>query len=278
MKSLARSAVWWPKIDAYLEQKVKKCEKCQVNKKNPAVSLLHPWEWPKRPWVRIHIDHAGPFQGKLFLLVVNAHSKWMEVVIVLSTSSQATIKALKPMFSCHGLPELIVSDNGIAFTSSEFQEFTKRNGIRHLTTAPYHPASNGLAERAVQTLKESLKRSTDRDMDTCYRTTPHSTTILSPAELLMGRKPRSHLDLLQPDLSSKVVEKQAAQKKGHDQQAKERVFQKDDPVHARNFGDGPRWVPGVIVAVNGPCMFEIKLDDGRTVRRFGSGTTPNKHN
>ena len=103
MKSLARSAVWWPKIDADLEQKVKKCGKCQVNKKNPAVSPLHPWEWPKRPWVRIHIDHAGPFQGKLFLLVVDAHSKWMEVVIVLSTSSQATIKALKPMFSCHGL-------------------------------------------------------------------------------------------------------------------------------------------------------------------------------
>ena len=101
----------------------------------------------------------------------------------------------------------------------------------------------------------------------CYRTTPHSTTVLSPAELLMGRKPRSHLDLLQTDLSSKVVEKQAAQKKGHDQQAKERVFQKDDPVHAHNFGDGPRWVPGVIIAVNGPCMFEIKLDDGRTVRR-----------
>ena len=82
----------------------------------------------------------------------------MEVVTVPSTSSQVTIKTLKPMFSCHGLPELIVSDNGTAFTSSEFQEFTKRNGIRHLTTAPYHPASNGLAERAVQgKSKEKLR-------------------------------------------------------------------------------------------------------------------------
>ena len=137
MKILARSVVWWPKIDADLEQKVKKCEKCQMNRKTPELAPLHPWEWPKRPWARIHIDHAGPFQGKLFLLVVDAHSKWMEVVTVPSTSSQVTIKALKPMFSCHGLPELIVSDNGTAFTSSEFQEFTKRNGIRHLTTAPY---------------------------------------------------------------------------------------------------------------------------------------------
>ena len=69
MKSLARSEVWWPKIDADLEQKVKECEKCQVNRK----TLLHPWKWPKLPWARIHIDHAGPFQRKLFLLVVDAH-------------------------------------------------------------------------------------------------------------------------------------------------------------------------------------------------------------
>ena len=159
------------------------------------------------------------FPREDILLVVDAHSNLMEVVTVPSTSSQVIIKALKPMFSCHGLPELIVSDNETAFTSSEFQEFTKRNGIRHLTTTPYHPASNGLAERAVQTLKESLKKTSDGDMDTKlvrflfhYRTTPHSTIGLSPAELLMGRKLRSHLDLLQPDLSSKVMEKTSSTK------------------------------------------------------------------
>ena len=119
--------------------------------------------------------------------------------------SEATIKALRPILANHGLPELIVSDNGTSFTSSEFQEFTKRNGIRHITTAPYHPATNGLAERAVQTLKEGRKKSANGDLETRlaqflfkYRTTPHSTTGVSPAELLMGRKLRSHLDLVQP--------------------------------------------------------------------------------
>ena len=274
MKSIARGVVWWPGIDADLQERVKKCEKCQIHQKTPALAPLHPWEWPRRPWARIHIDHAGPFQGKLFLVVVDAHSKWLDVVTVPSTSSQATIKALKPMFACHGLPELIVSDNGTGFTSCEFQEFLKRNGIRHFTTAPYHPASNGLAERAVQTLKEGLKKSTDGDIETRlarflfhYRTTPHTTTGVTPAELLMGRKLRSHLDLLQPDLSSRILTRQAAQKIEHDKRSKERTFEEDDQVYVRNFSNGPKWLPGKISAVLGSRHFEVKLNDDRIVKR-----------
>jgi len=69
MKALARSVAWWPGIDHDLESCVKRCSDCQLNQKSPAPAPLHPWEWPSRPWSRIHIDHAGPFQGKLFLVV-----------------------------------------------------------------------------------------------------------------------------------------------------------------------------------------------------------------
>ena len=257
-----------------MQEKVRKCEKCQLNQKTPALAALHPWEWPRRPWARIHIDHAGPFQGKLFLVVVDAHSKWLDVVTVPSTTSQATVKAFKPMFACHGLPELIVSDNGTAFTSLEFQEFLKRNGVRHITSAPYHPATNGLAERAVQSFKEGLKKSADGDIETRlarflfhYQTTPHTTTGITPAELLMGRKLRSHLDLLQPDLSSRVLVRQTAQKTEHDKYSKERSLEMEDQVYVRGFGNGPRWIPGTIVKVHGSRSFEIKLSDGRMVRR-----------
>ena len=71
-------------------------------------------------------------------------------------SSAATIKRLHSIFAIHGLPEMLVLDNGSVFTSSEFEEFTKQNGILHVRSAlygPYHPASNGLVERAVQTFK-----------------------------------------------------------------------------------------------------------------------------
>ena len=119
---------------------------------------LHPWEWPSRPWARVHIDHAGPFQGKLFLLLVDAHSKWMEVHIVPSTSAEATIAKLRNIFATFGLPEQLVSDNGSSFTSTEFQKFLMEKGVKQILTSPYHPSSNELAERAVQTFKNAVKK------------------------------------------------------------------------------------------------------------------------
>ena len=83
-----------------------------------------------------------PFLGEMFLLVVDAHSKWLKVAIVNSATSTNTIDNLRMMFSTHGLPEVIVSDNGTAFSSEEFSEFTCRNSIRHFRTPPYHPSSN----------------------------------------------------------------------------------------------------------------------------------------
>ena len=84
------------------------------------------------------MDYVGPFLNKMFLVVVDAYSKWLEVVIVPSATSLNTIRALRSMLSTHGLPELLVSDNGTAFTSSEFREFLKQNGIRQATSAPKH--------------------------------------------------------------------------------------------------------------------------------------------
>ena len=75
MKSLARSYVRWPKVDTNLEEKVKSCVTCQSHQKTPPCSPLHPWEWPGRPWSRVHVDYAGPFMGKMFLLIIDAHSK-----------------------------------------------------------------------------------------------------------------------------------------------------------------------------------------------------------
>ena len=97
---------------------------------------LHPWEWPERPWWRSHVDYAGPYLGKWFLLAVDAHSKWIEVAIVPSATSTTTIEKSRAIFATHGLPETIVSDNETVFTSAEFQEFTKRNNIKHIRTAP----------------------------------------------------------------------------------------------------------------------------------------------
>ena len=274
MKSLARSYVWWPSLDKDLQALVQSCEVCQVNQKTPAAAPLHPWEWPDQPWRRIHIDYAGPFMGRMFLVVVDAHSKWIECHIMQSTTSASTICKLREIFGTHGLPETVVSDNGTNFTSSEFEDFMRQNGIIHKTSAPYHPASNGLAERAVQTVKDGLTKmpgsSVAQKLQLVlfnYRLTPHSTTGRSPAEMLMGRKLRSRLDLLHPNLQSKVHKKQERMKEIHDAHAMERQFKEGDKIYLKNFGHGPKWLSGVIQMVTGPVSYTVVTADGREHRR-----------
>ena len=273
MKALARSAVWWPGIDSDLEMKVKRCQPCQVNGKTPPVAPLHPWEFPTRPWSRLHIDFAGPFLGKLFVVLVDSYSKWLEVAVVPSCSASATIRFLRNVFATHGIPDLIVSDNRTAFTSEEFRSFLKRNSIRHTTSAPHHPSSNGLAERYVQTFKEALKKS-QGDIETrlarflfMYRLTPHATTGQCPAELLFGRRPRSPLDALHPDLSGRVVSEQQRQKAAHDSHAKAREFHPGDLVYARNYSGSPKWLPGIVTKCTGPVSIEVDLGEGKGVWR-----------
>lgn len=105
----------------------------------------------------------------------------------------------------------MVTDNGPSFTSKEFQTFLSDNGIVHTLTAPYHPSSNGLAERAVQTVKNGIKRTPRATVQEklskflfTYRITPQTTTGIAPAQLLMGRRLRSRLDRLFPDHTQKV--------------------------------------------------------------------------
>ena len=160
VKSFARTVVWWPKLDNDIEIMVRSCAKCQEQQGDPPTFLLIPWNWPTRPWSRLHIDYLGPFLEHMWLLIVDAHSKWLEVFQMDSTTSSATIQCLRDVFSRFGLPDRIVSDNASYFVSAEFVEFINKNAIKHSTSAPYHPASNGLAERVVKTFKTGMRKMT----------------------------------------------------------------------------------------------------------------------
>ena len=177
------------------------------------------------------------------------------------------------MFACFGLPETVVTDNGTCFVSTEFEDFLASNGIRHITSAPYHPASNGLAERAVQIVKRGLKKTTEGSVRSrlakilyTYRLTPQSTTGVSPAEMLLGRRPRSRLDILRPLTAERVEAQQIKQKSQHDARAHERLLQEGDPVLVRNYLQGEKWLPGSIAKKTGPVSYSVKLSDGRERR------------
>ena len=180
MKALARMFIWWPGLDKEIETTVKHCYTCEENHRKPRQALLHPWDWPSRPWTRLHLDYAGPFMGKMFLVLVDATTKWVEVEMVEKATSGKTIEILRKIFATHGLPRRIVTDNATVFTSCEMKESFKRNAIGSVTSAPYHPSTNGLAERYVQTFKRNLKKMSTGSLQTklsrflfTYRNTPH---------------------------------------------------------------------------------------------------------
>ncbi|XP_062389531.1 uncharacterized protein K02A2.6-like [Sardina pilchardus] len=275
MKAVARSYMWWPGIDAQIEQVSKTCQSCQLTQTAPGPSPLHPWAWPGAPWQRIHVDFAGPFQGHMFMVVVDAHSKWPEVHLMSSTTASKTIQVLRRLFSRYGLPEVLVSDNGPQFTSSEFDTFMKSNGVKHIRSAPFHPATNGLAERFVQTFKHSLKRSSgtvsiQHRLDAfllMYRNTPHSTTKESPSMLFMHRKLRSRLDLLKPSVAAEVEKAQEEQCARRQTHAKARSFKVGDTVLVRDYGRGEKWTPGVVSAETGPVSYKVNVGSSEHWRR-----------
>ena len=276
MKSVARSYLWWPHLDRALEECARACASCQAVKSAPPQAPLHPWLWPDRPWKRVHLDFAGPFKGSMFLVAIDAHSKWPEVVQMASTTSQKTIGALKAMFAAYGLPEQIVTDNGPQFVAEEFAVFMRSNGIKHIRSAPYHPATNGAVERFVQTLKRALRAQDGSASPLCeqlssflltYRATPHATTNESPSQLFLGRQIRIRLDLLRPDPGKRVDLRQAQQKAYHDTRVRVRELDVGQSVMARNFRHGMPWTPAVVVRRLGPVSYLVRLSTGQLWRR-----------
>ncbi|XP_026824410.1 uncharacterized protein K02A2.6-like [Ooceraea biroi] len=212
--------------------------------------IKHHWEAASQPFERIHIDFAGPFLGYIFLILVDAYTKWPEVHIVKNMSTPNTIDKCREIFTVFGLPQTLVSDNGRTFIAEEFSDFLKNNGIRHRRTAPYHPATNGLAERFVQTMKQSLRKlnTTTSNIKANlqkflfhYRLMPHPELNKSPAEAMFGRKLRSRLDLMFPETNkSNNIENQLD---------KVRKFERGERVAAREYLDkNVKWRFGNVVS------------------------------
>ena len=144
------------------------------------------------------------------------------------------------LFASYGLPEQLVTDNGSQFTSDEFATFLKLNGVKHVRCSPYHPASNGAAERFVQTFKRAMKAGRKSQLSLSqrlasflltYRTTPHATTNATPF------RPRSENEI-RLDETKLGCGKQANQKSGHDQHARIWCFFVGQSVMARNLRPG----------------------------------------
>lgn len=271
MKALARSYVYWPKIDQDIETLAASCPHCIQTMKNPPKTVVHAWIPPSRPWERIHIDFAE-FKKQIFLVTVDAYSKWPEVHFLPTQTATNAINVLQELFSHYGVPRVLVSDNGTQFTSVEFQRFLRRHNIVHKTSAPFHPATNGQAERYVGTVKSALRALGAENPSLplqqklqrflfAYRRSPHTSTGVSPAERFLGRTVRSALDFLRPDSPSTAPSMATLPAP---------LFTVGQRVAVRNYSNPNKpWILGVILSADGPLSYTVDVN-GTFYRRHAN--------
>ena len=206
LKQRCRELVWWPAIDRDIEHLVQDCSACLLSGKTgpPSTPPLQPLPWPSRPWEHVQLDICGEIHGRgvphhqRFLVVVyDLHSKWPEVVPVGTVTSHVMVRILDGLFARWGVPRAITTDNGPQMTSAEFSDFLASRSVKHIQTAFYHPQANGGVERFNATLKNGIRAhlaqgcAFEEALNQTllhYRASHHSTTLVSPAFLMLGRE------------------------------------------------------------------------------------------
>lgn len=200
----ARVAVYWPGISADIKAITNKCEFCLENRSSQVKEPLMPSALPTGPWQKIGVDllyHEATRRN--YLVAVDYFSRWIECVYLNATTAFTVINRLKDIFSRHGIPYEVVSDNGPQFSSKEFRDFALDYDFSHITSSPYMPASNGEAESAVKISKKMLNQDDPWMAMLVYRDTVVQATGKSPAELMLGR----HLRTTLPTLPNTVTQK-----------------------------------------------------------------------
>lgn len=219
---------------------------------------------------RVHVDFAGPFMNMYYFILVDAYTCWPEIHIVKDMTARNTITLLRKIFASFGLPRVLVSDNTKTFVCYEFKRFLQENGIIYKLSAPYHPATNGLAERYVQTFKQTLRalRGSEPELQNQlskfllhYRKTPHSVTGISPAYLMFNRDIRTRLDFLTEgrDLISSGVQKGSCNGVPE--------FKLGQRVECRDYIHKDKWMFGKIHKRLGKIHYLVKLDNSQIWER-----------
>lgn len=236
---------------------------------------MQSWVWPKAPWDRIHLDFAK--KDQIDYLIVDPYSKWLEVAKMTSTSAASTIAVLQQLFARYGLPLEVVSDNGHQYISEEFKTLLKSLGVLQTLVPTYHPQSNGQAERTIQTFKHSLSKMqldfNDNSSVTAkvkrfllrYRSSPHSTTGSSPAELFLGRPIRTVLELMHPSAARHVEKKQSCQKQYFDRShTSNKYFCCDQDVWVKSHRDpSNKWIRGKLIMPKGSKTWLVDINNKR---------------
>ena len=243
-KERLRTKVWWPAMDRDAERRCAECYGCQMVTKNVPPPPLKSTPLPNQPWEEVAVDLMGPLpSGEHLLVLVDYYSRWMEVDVIRTTSSKTIIHCLDAQFARHGLPKGLRTDNGSNLVSKEVEDYLNEMGIEHRYTTPLWPRANGEVERQNRSLLKSMRAAHAEGKNwreelnrffLAHRSTPHSTTGKSPAELLFRRKLTSKMpELVNVEEEEVEVSDQAVR----DRDTQRKQFNKDyvdKKFHARD--------------------------------------------
>ena len=193
----AKESVWWPGISDDINTFIYNCDTCCRDFPITTEPMM-PTKLPEKPWEKL-ASNFFQFKGNTFIIVVDYFSQHIEILKLTTITSVSIITAQKTIFSRHGIPDVLVTNNGPQYASQEFDEFSKSYNFVQQSSSPYHPQGNGYAECVVRTVKSLLKDCTDHDPHLAllsHRTTPLPFCNYSPTQLLMGRCLRSPVPIL----------------------------------------------------------------------------------
>lgn len=297
-KQRLRTKVWWPSMNVAVEEFISSCHGCQVTadpeRKTPVIMT----EIPDAAWLLIGCDLCGPFPtGENLLVCVDYYSRYPEVEIIHKTNATNITQKLRKLFCRYGAPETIITDNGPQFRKNQvFKSLMKEFGVKHHKVTPYHPEANGEVERFNRTLKKTIQaaiadgknwRTVLENFLLAYRTTPHATTGIAPAELMFGRMIKDKLPNYNNGTqknSVKVRDRRRKQKiatyanqrnhaKAHQLKHGDTVLVADQTPHRNKFT--PRWksTPYSVSAVKGNAVF-LQCGNKPTIVRNSAHVKP----
>ena len=272
-RARARQCVWWPGINTQIQDLIRNCPQCCHLRRQPPEPLI-PSEFPTLPWKKVATD-LFHYNCGTYLLIVDYFSRFIEITKLRTQSSSEVIQHTKEIFSRHGVPQEVTSDNGPQYSSFEYSQFAAKYGFTHTTSSPQFPQSNGEAERAVQTIKQFLKKSKDPHMALMiYHSTPLQNGY-SPSELLMNRKIRTPLPIIESQLLPSVpdysIVRERETKQQNDNKANFNTRHRARNLEPLDPGQ-PVWITGrrdsgvVIQPAETPRSYLVSTPTG-TVRR-----------
>ena len=274
-KRRARATVFWPGINKDIEKMVNQCSDCIDHRARHCPEPLVPHEVQTQAWSKVGSD-LFQLDNKDYLVIVDYHSNYPDVYQIPSQSSKSVITAMKESFGRFGIPDLLFSDNGPCYSSSEFEKFAEEWDFKHVTSSPMYPRSNGFSERNVRIIKDIYSKSGDKQMGLLIHRSTQLENGYTPSELNLGRRTRCDLPRHGEEDSKAIARKVAKiktkerqrQKYYHDRRGVRSLEPLKPGNRVRVYDSQRKWQNRATVLEHvAPRSYTVQTDRGTEIRR-----------